>query len=231
MNNIVSLWEDESFVRKNLSKKRVLKILIVVAVVVLCIYGVKKVANKFGIILEKSNIQTNYDHEWDNISKEDAKIIKKAISLANEKVGMEYVWGGKGEIITEQRLDELIKYYGENQYPLDRDQYIGIQAFDCSGLVYWVYEQATGVNIGYSTTQQREILEKYKVKGDLQPGDLIYTTRHVVMYVGNGKIIQSKNKFKYPKGGIHEQPIGGYTKGVAYRPIDYINDQNKFDNK
>ena len=79
---------------------------------------------------------------------------------------MEYVWGGKGEIITEQRLDELIKYYGENQYPLDRDQYIGIQAFDCSGLVYWVYEQATGVNIGYSTTQQREILEKYKVKGD-----------------------------------------------------------------
>ena len=69
-------------------------------------------------------------------------------------------------------------------------------------------------------------MEKYKVKGDLQPGDLIFTTRHVVMYIGNGKIVQSKNKFKYPEGGIHEQPIGWYAKGVAYRPIDYINERN-----
>lgn len=95
-----------------------------------------------------------------------------------------------------------------------------------SGLVYWVQEDASGVNIGYSTTQQQENLEKYKVKGDLQPGDLIFTTRHVVMYIGDGKIVQSKNKFKYPEGGIHEQPIGWYAKGVAYRPIDYINEQN-----
>lgn len=213
-------------------KKKLSKILIAVAVLVLCLYGVKKVVNKFGInVLEKSNIETNYDHEWDNMSKEDEKIIKKAISLAKEKVKMEYVWGGKGEIMTEERLDELIGYYGQNQYPLDKKKYIGKQAFDCSGLAYWIYEEASGVNIGYSTTQQREILEKYKVEGDLQPGDLIYTTRHVVIYVGDGKIVQSKNKFGYPKGGIHEQQIGWCAKGVAYRPIDYINDQNKSDNK
>ena len=181
----------------------------------------------FGIhILEKSNIETNYEHEWDNISKKDKKIIKKAILLAKEKEKLEYVWGGKGEIMTEERLDELIGYYGEKQYPLDKKDYIGKQAFDCSGLVYWVYEEASGVNIGYSTSQQQENLEKYKVKGDLQPGDLIFTTRHVVMYIGDGKIVQSKNKFKYPEGGIHEQPIGWYAKGVAYRPIDYINEQN-----
>lgn len=134
--------------------------------------------------------------------------------------------GGKGEIMTEERLDELIGYYGEKQYPLDKKDYIGKQAFDCSGLVYWVYEEASGVNIGYSTSQQQENLEKYIVKGDLQPGDLIFTTRHVVMYIGDGKIVQSKNKFKYPEGGIHEQPIGWYAKGVAYRPIDYINERN-----
>ena len=61
-------------------KKKLLKILIVVAILVLCLHGVKKIASKFGInILEKSNVETNYDHEWDNISKEDEKIIKKSI--------------------------------------------------------------------------------------------------------------------------------------------------------
>lgn len=51
-----------------------------------CLHGVKKVANKFGIhLLEKSNIEINYEHEWDNISKKDKKIIKKAISLAKKK--------------------------------------------------------------------------------------------------------------------------------------------------
>ena len=208
-------------------KKKLSKILIIVAVLVFCLHGVKKVANKFGIhLLEKSNIEINYEHEWDNISKKDKKIIKKAISLAKKKEKLEYVWGGKGEIMTEDRLDELIGYYGEKQYPLDKKDYIGKQAFDCSGLVYWVYEEASGVNIGYSTAQQQENLEKYIVKGDLQPGDLIFTTRHVVMYIGDGKIVQSKNKFKYPEGGIHEQPIGWYAKGVAYRPIDYINERN-----
>lgn len=207
-------------------KKKLPKILIVLIILGLCLFGVKKLANKFGLMLfEKSNVETNYDYEWDNMSKQDKKIIKKVVSLAKEKDKMEYTWGGKGEIMTEERLDELIEYYGEKQYPLEKDEYIGKQAFDCSGLVYWVYEQASGVNIGYSTTQQRENLEKYKVKGDLQPGDIIFTNRHVVLYVGEGKIVQARNKFKYPKGGIHEQSIGFYTKGIAYRPIDYINDQ------
>ena len=81
-------------------KKKLSKILIIVAVLVFCLHGVKKVANKFGIhLLEKSNIEINYEHEWDNISKKDKKIIKKAISLAKKKEKLEYVWGGKGDAI------------------------------------------------------------------------------------------------------------------------------------
>ena len=147
-------------------KKKLSKILIAVAVLVLCLYGVKKVVNKFGInVLEKSNIETNYDHEWDNMSKEDEKIIKKAISLAKEKVKMEYVWGGKGEIMTEERLDELIGYYGQNQYPLDKKKYIGKQAFEMlqpypfaapdSTAVFVVFERNLNAVNGVIMEQQR----------------------------------------------------------------------------
>ena len=49
-------------------KKKLSKILIIVAVLVFCLHGVKKVANKFGIhLLEKSNIEINYEHEWDKL--------------------------------------------------------------------------------------------------------------------------------------------------------------------
>ncbi len=125
--------------------------------------------------------------------------------------------------MTEERLDELISYYGTKKYTLDRDKYIGIQAFDCSGLTYWTYLQVTDVQIGYSTTQQKEVLKDYKVNLDkIQPGDLIFTPGHVVMYIGKGRVIQSKSQAPYPIGGVCETSVRPYKHGEVYRPIDYI---------
>lgn len=159
------------------------------------------------------------------MSKEDLQIINEVISLAKEREGQEYTWGGKGEIVTKERLEELISYYGESYYPLDKKDYIGKQGFDCSGLTYWTYKTVTGVNIGYSTAEQKEVLRDYKVQmKNIQPGDLIFTTRHVVIYIGNGKIINSSGRNPYPKGGVKIEPILFYKNGQAYRPIDYINE-------
>ena len=59
-----------------------------------------------------------YEDEIKNISEEDLQIINKVIDLAKEKIGLQYIWGGKGEIITEERLNELISDYGESYYQL-----------------------------------------------------------------------------------------------------------------
>ena len=168
-------------------------------------------------------MEKKYAEEIKNMSEEDLKIVNEVISLAKEKEGQEYTWGGKGEIITEERLEELIGYYGESYYPLDKKDYIGKQGFDCSGLTYWTYKTVTGVNIGYSTMEQKEVLKNYKIDmKNLQPGDLIFTTRHVVMYMGKGKIINSASRNPYPIGGIKVESVLPYKKGQAYRPIDYI---------
>ena len=205
-------------------RKRLKNILILVGIVILCVYSFKKITDIGINWIQKGNVKVDYEHEWDNMSDEDKKIIEKVISLSEKKLGTQYVWGGKGEIVTEERYNEFLKCYGESYYPLDKEDYIGIQGFDCSGLTYWTYKEASGVNIGYSTSQQQEVLKKYKVRGELQPGDLIFTTRHVVIYIGNGKVIHSKNKNKYPKGGIRKDSVRWYTTGTAYRVIDYIND-------
>ena len=176
------------------------------------------------IIIFKSIYKKNsYKNEGINMTEEDKKIINKVLELAEEKIGLQYVWGGKGEIMTEERLDELISYYGDEYYPLSRDTYIGSQAFDCSGLTYWVYREVTGVEIGYSTFDQEDILQGYEVnKEDLQPGDLIYTPGHVVLYKGKGKIINAYNKYVYPIGGVKYGNLYLNDDSVIYRPIDYI---------
>ena len=187
---------------------------------VISIFSYKFISKEY-----KEEINKKYEDEIKNMSKEDLKVVNEVISLAKDREGQAYTWGGKGEIVTKERLKELIDCYGESYYPLDKKDYIGIQGFDCSGLTYWTYKEVSGVNIGYSTSQQQEVLKKYKVKDTLQPGDLIFTTRHVVLYIGDGYVIHSKNKYKYPTGGIKKDSVKWYKKGTAYRVIDYINDQ------
>ena len=188
---------------------------------VISIFSYKFISKEY-----KEEINKKYEDEIKNMSKEDLKVVNEVISLAKDRVGQEYTWGGKGEIVTKERLKELIDCYGESYYPLDKKDYIGKQGFDCSGLTYWTYKTVTGVNIGYSTIEQQEVLKDYKVDiKDIKPGDLIFTTRHVVLYIGDGYVIHSKNKCKYPTGGIKKDSVKWYKKGTAYRVIDYINDQ------
>ena len=187
-------------------------------IVIIVIFGYKFLIKEYNHQMEKK-----YAEEIKNMSEEDLKIVNEVISLAKEREGQEYTWGGKGEIINEERFEELIGYYGESYYPLDKKDYIGKQGFDCSGLTYWTYKTVTGVNIGYSTMEQKEVLQNYKIDmKNLQPGDLIFTTRHVVMYMGKGKIINSASRNPYPIGGIKVESVLPYKKGQAYRPIDYI---------
>lgn len=177
----------------------------------------------FVFVSYKKYIEQKYTNETKYMNEEDLDIVSKVISLAKDREGQEYTWGGKGEVISEERLNELISEYGESYYPLDRDDYIGKQGFDCSGLTYWTYKTVTGIDIGYSTKQQKEILKNFRVDiKDIQPGDLIFTPGHVVMYIGRGKIINSASRSPYPIGGIKIGSILPYKKGEVYRPIDYI---------
>lgn len=204
--------------------KKIFKFIKLIVAIVLVILVFRKAIDIKNEFINKSNIKTDYKTEWNDIDEDDLKTIKKVIKLANDRIGLEYAWGAKGEIMTDERLDELIECYGKEHYPLKREEYIGKQVFDCSGLTYWLYKKTTKVNIGYSTANQQEILKDYKVSGNLHPGDLIYTTGHVVLYIGNGKVINSANQYKYPTGGVKKESLLMYRNGIAYRPIDYIND-------
>ncbi|MFC4770455.1 glucosaminidase domain-containing protein [Enterococcus hermanniensis] len=89
------------------------------------------------------------------------------VQEAYRHLGKPYVWGAKGP-----------------------------NAFDCSGLAYLVYANATGHNIGGWTGDQQYAGTQIPVS-EAQPGDLLFwgaptsVTTHVAIYIGNGQYIHA----------------------------------------
>lgn len=91
------------------------------------------------------------------------KVIQNVLKIAHDQIGKPYVWGA------------------------DTPE----KGFDCSGLIEYAYEKAGIPTPGRLTTYTMAKLGK-SVKGEKYlPGDWVITNggKHVVMYVGKGKVI------------------------------------------
>lgn len=113
------------------------------------------------------------------------------VAYAYTFLGCPYVWGAEGEIFTQADID---MYRNTNHDVSDMKKLIGKQAFDCSGLMQYVYSHF-GIQIGRTTYEQ--INNGTPVdRSNLKPGDLIIfgtysDPHHVGMYVGNNCYIQA----------------------------------------
>ena len=90
-----------------------------------------------------------------------------AVRAAESQIGVPYVWSG--------------------DWPG--------HGFDCSGLAMWAWSQA-GVNLPHSAEDQYYSIEHIPFSA-LQPGDLIFYAAdgyiyHVVIYIGNGNVVQAE---------------------------------------
>lgn len=117
-------------------------------------------------------------------------------NILSSQIGSPYVWGGKGELLTTASLNRLKSIYpdvaAEGRYNVP-SQYVntGYRAFDCSGLLYWAFNQV-GINIGASTYDQIYAGREVSMN-DIRPGDLLFygNLYHVGMYIGDGKWIEA----------------------------------------
>ena len=88
----------------------------------------------------------------------------RAVQLAMSKLGSPYVWGEEGP-----------------------------DAFDCSGLVWWVYHDQLGyTNLPRTAAQQLAYGKRVSVN-DLKPGMLLASRTHIVIYIGDGKVVHASH--------------------------------------
>jgi len=124
------------------------------------------------------------------------------------------LWGGLGEIITEEviadRKSEYPKVYDEKCCERLRKQ-IGkdVRGFDCSGLIKtyimgglakYTYNAKYDLNSGM-------MLEQAEKSGDIkslpeQPGVCLYMPGHVGIYMGKEKVIESTSNPKFGDGVV-----------------------------
>lgn len=106
------------------------------------------------------------------------RLRKQVVSVAKSKINARYVWGGAGP-----------------------------DAFDCSGLVMWVYQTVTGTQLPHYSGGQMDVTRP--VKGRLRKGDLLFYgpdgSQHVALYIGKGMQIGANN----PRSGIVVDAVAG----------------------
>jgi cell wall-associated NlpC family hydrolase len=84
------------------------------------------------------------------------------------------------------------------------------KGFDCSGLVFYSFEQL-GMKVPRTAEDQRRAAERIK-REKLEPGDLVFfrTTKgridHVGIYAGEGKFIHAPNTGKVVTYGYLDDP-------------------------
>ena len=88
----------------------------------------------------------------------------RAVQLAMSKIGSPYVWGAEGP-----------------------------NAFDCSGLVWWVYHDKLGYTDLPRTAAQQLAYGKRVSVDDLKPGMLLASRTHIVIYIGDGKVVHASH--------------------------------------
>lgn len=97
----------------------------------------------------------------------------------------------------------------------------GPNAFDCSGLIRFVYKQITGKTLPHYSKAQYNQAQRIS-RSNAQPGDLVFFFKggahHVGIYIGNGKMIDSPN----PGERVGVSPISGSWWGRSYTGMGRI---------
>ena len=101
----------------------------------------------------------------------------------------------------------------------------GPNYFDCSGLVYWAYNQA-GVSLGRTTAAGYAGSGKAISRSELQPGDVITFTygsgvAHIGIYIGGGSFVHASGEGsgtvgQYPDQCVKTAPLSGYWERYVY---------------
>jgi len=107
------------------------------------------------------------------------------------------------------------------------DRYVpgrsGPDGFDCSGLVRYVYKQATSKELPHHSRAQYGKVERISVE-DAQPGDLVFFFRngahHVGIYIGKGKMIDAPGRGHR----VRVSPITGSWWGRTFTGMGRIID-------
>ena len=137
------------------------------------------------------------------------------VLFAKSKLGTPYVYGMKGDVLTEKQYERLKILFGDLVWDSDRKK-IGQVCVDCSGLISW----ATGIHRnsqGYHDTAAAVF--PILMLEDAPVGAALWKKGHIGIYLGNGKYIAADGS----RYGVRMADVKGssFTHWFLLRDIEY----------
>lgn len=115
------------------------------------------------------------------------------IEFCKSKIGTPYVYGAKGEVLTQAILDRLAR---ENPgtytstYKAKAAKYIGQRCTDCSGLISWYTGILRGSYNYHDTATERVSVDRLD---ETMVGWALWKPGHIGVYIGDGLCVEAKN--------------------------------------
>ena len=128
------------------------------------------------------------------------------VGFCKSKLGVSYVMGTNGKIMTNAMLDDLIKRNPLKWFTEKRNQavrlWIGRKTTDCHGLIEWYIRDVHKKNYDTSAdAAYQSALEKGSIKTIPEiVGLCVRYPGHVGVYAGSGKVIEARG-FDYGNKG------------------------------
>ena len=147
-----------------------------------------------------------------------AKTSGQLVHYVKSKIGLPYVFGFNGQVVSELLIQQKSKMYPRiysAAYIAKSRKYIGKTAYDCSGLI--------DSFIGWDRTAN-QYLAMAKEKGPIstipnQPGVLVHFDGHIGVYLGNGQVIEARGiNYGIVQTSLSKRPWKNWSKCPA---IDY----------
>lgn len=133
--------------------------------------------------------------------------MRNALELVNTiapTVGCGYALGSQGEVLTRERLAQLVRWNGRSNYYFagySAEKWLDKRCFDCSGMVVWAMQQL-GIWGGGEDYKAQSLWTNQITPiaaGQLQPGSLCFhwdatakRMSHVGVYLGNSRVQEAK---------------------------------------
>ena len=137
------------------------------------------------------------------------------VAFAKSKLGVPYVYGMKGEVMTLAKYNQLKALYGALVWNSDKNK-VGKVCCDCSGLISW----ATGIvrdSQGYHDTA----LEVHPIStiSKAPIGAAVWQKGHIGIYIGNGEYIaEDGSAYGCRKNSLSR---ARFTHWLRLKDIDY----------
>ncbi len=142
------------------------------------------------------------------------------VAFVKTKLGTPYVYGAKGQVLTQANFNYLQEKY-RKYVPNSDESKIGKVCVDCSGLISWY----TGKIKGSSQFAAESKLQPINTISLAPIGAAVWRQGHIGVYIGNGEIIEARGS----QFGTVRTKVGqrDFTHWFLLNDIEYVEEETE----